>query len=103
MLSISQNVRLCVRVSVCLFTFEVLFKRLFAPTSQSQMSKIVRVSESEVLREVVSYLNIFAQKWSKFAAAKKVFIQIFFFIRLFFKYRFTSFCPHFKILDVQSS
>ena len=35
MLSISRNVRLCVRVSVCLcvcvFTFEVPFKRLFAP------------------------------------------------------------------------
>ena len=39
-----------VRVSVCLFvrlfTFEVPFKRLFAPTSRSQMSKIFRDSES---------------------------------------------------------
>ena len=40
-LSISWNVRLCVSflVSVRLFTFEVPFKRLFAPTSRSQMSK----------------------------------------------------------------
>ena len=41
MLSISRNVRLCVRLSVCLsvcpFTFEVLFNGLFAPTSQSQI------------------------------------------------------------------
>ena len=42
MLSISQNVR----PSVGLFTFEVPFKRLFAPTSQSQMSNIFRDSES---------------------------------------------------------
>ena len=33
MLSISQFFRVCVRVSVCLFTFEVPFKRLFAHTS----------------------------------------------------------------------
>ena len=30
----------------CVFTFEVPFKRLFAPTSQSQMSDIFRDSES---------------------------------------------------------
>ena len=50
MLSISRNVRLsvrlCVRLSICPFTFEVPFKRLFAPTSQSQMSNIFRDSES---------------------------------------------------------
>ena len=40
MLSISRNARLYVRLSVHLFTFEVSFKRLFAPTSQSRMSKI---------------------------------------------------------------
>ena len=33
MLSISQNVQKFVCVSVCLFTFEEPFKRLFAPTS----------------------------------------------------------------------
>ena len=41
MLSISRNVRLSVDVSVDvsvrLFTFEVPFKRLFAPTSRSRM------------------------------------------------------------------
>ena len=50
MLSISRNVRLSVcpsvRVSVCLFTFEVPFNGLFAPTSQSRMSNIFRDSES---------------------------------------------------------
>ena len=46
MLSISRNARLSVCLSVLLFTFEVPFKRLFAPTSQSQMSNIFRDSES---------------------------------------------------------
>ena len=46
MLSISWNVRLCVRVFVSVFTFEVPFKRLFAPTSRSRMSNIFRDSES---------------------------------------------------------
>ena len=46
MLSISRNVRLSVCLSVCLFTFEVPFKRLFAPTSWSRMSNIFRDSES---------------------------------------------------------
>ena len=41
-ISISRNVRLF----VCLFTFEVPFKRLFAPTSWSWMSKIFKDSES---------------------------------------------------------
>ena len=40
--------QVCVSVcpSVRVFTFEVPFKRLFAPTSQSQMSNILRDSES---------------------------------------------------------
>ena len=42
MLSISPNVRPSVRV----FTFEVPFKRLFAPISRSRMSNIFRDSES---------------------------------------------------------
>ena len=33
-------------LSICLFTFEVPFKRLFAPTSRSGMSNIFRDSES---------------------------------------------------------
>ena len=37
---------LCVCLSVCVFTFEVPFNGLFAPTSQSRMSNIFRDSES---------------------------------------------------------
>ena len=44
MLSISQNVRLRVRLS----TFELPFKRLFAPTSQSRMSNIFVIWNSWV-------------------------------------------------------
>ena len=50
MLSISRFVRLSVcpsvRPSVCLFTFEVPFNGLFAPTSRSRMSNIFWDSES---------------------------------------------------------
>ena len=50
MLSISRNVHMfvcvCVCVSVCLFTFEVPFNGLFAPTSKNRMSNIFRDSES---------------------------------------------------------
>ena len=50
MLSISRNVRLSVclsvRLCVCLFTFEVPFNVLFAPTSRNRMSNIFRDSES---------------------------------------------------------
>ena len=44
--SACMSVRLSVRPSVHVFTFEVPFKRLFAPTSRSQMSNIFRDSES---------------------------------------------------------
>ena len=46
MLSISQNVHMCVCLSVCLFTLEVPFNGLYAPTSWSRMSNIFRDSES---------------------------------------------------------
>ena len=50
MLSITRNVHMfvCVFVclSVCVFTFEVPFKGLFAPTSRSWMSNILKDSES---------------------------------------------------------
>ena len=42
MLSISRNVRLSVCVFVRLFTFEVPFNGLFAPTPRSWMSNIFR-------------------------------------------------------------
>ena len=44
--SVCQSVRPSVRLSVSLFTFEVPFKRLFAPTSRSRMSNIFRDLES---------------------------------------------------------
>ena len=46
MLSISQFVHMCVCFCVGLFTFEVPFKHLFAPTSWNRLSKIFRDSES---------------------------------------------------------
>ena len=47
MLSISQFIHMfvCLCVYVCVFNFEVPFKRLFAPTYQSRKSKIFRASE----------------------------------------------------------
>ena len=51
------SVCLSVGPSVRLFTFKVLFKRLFAPTSQSRMSNIFRDSES--LRKING------KKWSQ--------------------------------------
>ena len=55
----SKYPSVCVSVCLCvhLFTFEVPFKRLFAPTSQSRMSKIFRDSETlgeKYWKEVVS-------------------------------------------------
>ena len=44
--SVCLSVRLCVCVSVCLFTFEVPFNGLFSPISRSRMSNIFRDSES---------------------------------------------------------
>ena len=46
MLSISRNVHMFVCLCVCLFSFEVPFNGLFAPTSRSWMSNIFRDSES---------------------------------------------------------
>ena len=45
-LSVCPSVRLSVSPSVCLFTFEVPFNGLFAPTSRCRMSNILRDSES---------------------------------------------------------
>ena len=92
MLSISRNVRLCVRVFVCVsvwmsvclfvcvFTFEVPLKRLFAPTSQSRMSNIFGDSESLGKSNGKKWPQIgtFCQKLSKIAA------QFFFFFCWFY-------------------
>ena len=45
-LSVCPSVCPSVRLSACVFTFEVPFNGLFAPTSQSPMSNIFRYSES---------------------------------------------------------
>ena len=62
MLSISRNVCLSVRVFdrvfVCVFTFEVSFKRLFDPTSRNRMSNI--------FRDLQSLGKSNGKKWSHF-------------------------------------
>ena len=45
-MSVCLSVCPSVRLSVCVFTFEVPFNGLFSPTSQSRMSNIFRDSES---------------------------------------------------------
>ena len=62
-------------LSVCLFTFEVPFNGLFAPTSRSRMSKNFRDSESlgKSNGKKWSHIwNFFVWKRSKIAAQKKV-------------------------------
>ena len=61
---------ICPSVSppVCVFTFEVPFKRLFAPTFQSRMSNIFRDLESLGKRNEKKWYQIwtfFVGKWSK--------------------------------------
>ena len=75
MLSKSQNVRLSVCPCVCVFTFEVPFKRLFAPTSRSRMSNIFRDSESlgKVMERSALRFEHFCLKIVKNRRAKKVF------------------------------
>ena len=46
MLSKCPSVCLCIRLCVCVFTFEVPFNGLFAPISRSRISNIFRDSES---------------------------------------------------------
>ena len=70
-------VRLSVCPCVCLFTFEVPFNGLFAPTSRSRMSEI-RNPWGKVMEEVVSDMNIFVWKLSKIAAQKSFFFSHFF-------------------------
>ena len=87
--SIGRFVRPSVRLSVCpsvclfvrLFTFEVPFNGLFAPTSRSWMSNIFRDSESlgKSNGKKWSYiLNCFFWKLSKIAVQKKFFFCWFF-------------------------
>ena len=67
---------LCVCVFVSVFSFEVPFNGLFAPTSRSWMSNIFRDLESlgESNGKKWSHIRIFfVWKWSKIAAHKKSF------------------------------
>ena len=76
-MSVCLSMCLCVR----LFTFEVLFKHLFAPTSQSRMAKIFRDSEYlgkwKEWKEVVSDLNILFGSGLKLPRKKIVFFADF--------------------------
>ena len=84
MLYISWFVHLCawvsVSLSVCLFTFEVPFTAIFAPITQSQMSKN--------LRDLASLLKSNGKKWSQiwnFLLIKGVKLpRQFFFLWIFF-------------------
>ena len=70
-----------VRLSVCLLTFEVPFKRLFAPTFQSSISKLFRFLESLGKNDGnkrFQILKTFAHKGCKIAMTKKFFLNIFF-------------------------
>ena len=83
-----MSVRLC----VCLFTFEVPFNGLFAPTSRSGMSNIFRDSESLGKSKGKKWSQIwtFFFKLSKITAKKKVFFLSLF---LLLRYRLALFLP----------
>ena len=70
---VEMSVCLSVCPSVCLFTFEVPFKRLFAPTPRSQMSNIVRDPESlgKVMERSGLRFEIFCSKIVRNCRAKK--------------------------------
>ena len=87
MLSISWFVRVSFRVCVRLLTFELSFKRLFASTSQSRMSKIFRDAASLGKSNGKKW----SQNWSKIAAQKK---NSFFLLILPYK---TCWNPHFPM------
>ena len=89
-------------VCVCVFTSEVPFKRLFAPTSRSRMSKNFR--DSEFLRK--SSVKKWSQIWTfvlktglKLPRRKK---NHGFFSFAYWGTIWTFFCPHFPKLDVQN-
>ena len=80
MLSRSQNVRLCVRVCVLVSACSLLRYRLnvfLTPLPKVGCPKVLEIQNpwGKVVERWVSDLNIFAQKRSKIAAAKKVFMD----------------------------
>ena len=93
MLSISRFVHMCVCLSVCLISFEVPFKRLFAPTSRYRMFKIVRDSESlgksngKKWSQIWNFLLMMGVKsprkekvsfWANFALLSRIFLVLVF-------------------------
>ena len=81
-------------VSVCLFTFEVLFKRLFSPTSRSRMSKIFRAFESLGKSNVQKWSQIWTflfgsgLKWMRDLWSKGISLDVFEFLRFGWFFRF---------------
>ena len=83
-------------------TFEVPSKCLFAPTSQSGMSKFFRDLESlgkSGGKKWFQFWTFLSRKLFKIAAAKKK-NWIFFYFVHFWGTVYTSFCPHFPKSDV---
>ena len=74
MFSISWNVHVRVCLCVCVRVFTLRYRSNVFLTSlpKNGCQKCLKIRNSWG-KEVVSDLNIFAQKWSKIAAAKKVF------------------------------
>ena len=98
-LSISQNVLMC----VCTSHFLTLFNGPFAPTSRSQMSKLLEFSESWGKNNEKKWCQnrkLLLLKGVKLVRQKKVFFYVFSSsVVLSVK---TSFCPHFTKCNVQT-
>ena len=96
----AQSVHICVCVSVCLFTFEVLLKGLFAPTSQSLMSKIFR----DLGKSNAKIWKLLPIKGAKSPLQKK-FLRIFFHLFTLFKRLFApiSWSPMSKLFRFSES
>ena len=77
---------------VCLFTFEVPFNGLFAPTSRSRMSNIFRDSESLGKSNGKKWSQVWTflfKNWQKSPRKKSFFSSLFSLLR----YRLTVFLP----------
>ena len=80
MLSISRFVHMCVCVSVCVsfcvFTFEVPFKRLFAPLPEVQCPKYLEIRNpwGKVMERSGLRFENFTNKGCKIAMQKKLFL-----------------------------
>ena len=107
MLSISWNVRSC----VCLFTFEVRFKYLFAPNSQSQMSKVIKDSESlgqskekkwSQIWKLLLIKGVKSPRKQKFVFGRILPYLTWFFWYWCFSLPLTVFCPYFPKSNVQT-